>query len=58
MFIFQLTFEGIVGLSFRSDIAIDNITLSGVDCPGEVKNIIYSSLLKFFVCWNNPKPYS
>ncbi|KAL9986055.1 hypothetical protein ACROYT_G000121 [Oculina patagonica] len=28
-----LTFEGIVGLSYNSDIAIDNVTVSEGDCP-------------------------
>ena len=35
----QLTFEGITGSSFTSDIAIDNVTVTEGDCPGKTKHI-------------------
>ena len=32
---FQVTFEGIKGLSFQSDIAIDDVSIADGSCPGE-----------------------
>jgi len=31
---FQVTFEGIKGLSYQSDIAIDDVSISDRSCPG------------------------
>ena len=36
----QLTFEGIVGSDFESDIAIDNVTVTEGNCSGKTKHIM------------------
>ena len=48
-FHFQLTFEGIRGSSYRSDIAIDDVTVLEGNCPGNIYLWVMPSFLNNFV---------
>ena len=39
-FFSQVVFEGVVGSTYLSDIAIDDITVTNDDCPGRLHSIL------------------
>ena len=52
--VFQFVFEGIIGASYRGDIAIDDITVNDGPCPATGITQFLPFVLLFF---KNPSPF-